>query len=53
MADAEYLVEAQDILGEAFMWHSAEQKLYLCNNLISNIQAYDLATGAHEPYLTG
>ncbi len=53
MADVECLVEAQDILGEGFMWHPEEQKLYWCNNLISNIQTYDLVTGAHEPYLTG
>ena len=53
MADAECLVEAQDILGEGLMWHPEEQKLYWCNNLISNIQTYDLVTAAHEPFLTG
>ena len=53
MADVECLVEAQDILGEGVMWHSEERKLYWCDNLTSNIQTYDPATGAHEPYFTG
>ncbi len=53
MADVECLVEAQDILGEGITWHPKEQKLYCCDNLTSNIQTYDPATGAHEPYFTG
>ena len=53
MADVECLVEAQDILGEGVTLHPEEQKLYWCDNLISNIQTYDPATGAHEPYFTG
>ena len=53
MADAECLVEAQDILGEGVTWHPEERKLYCCDNLTSNIQTYDPATGAHEPYFTG
>ena len=53
MADAECLVEVQDILGEGVILHPEEQKLYWCDNLISNIQTYDLVTGAREPYLTG
>ena len=53
MADAECLVEAQDILGEGGMWHPEEQKLYWCDNLASKLQTYDPATGAHEPYFAG
>ena len=53
MADVECLVGAQDILGEGVMWHSEGQKLYWCDNLTSNIQTYDPATGAHKPYFAG
>ena len=53
MADVECLVEAKDILGEGLIWHPEEQKLYWCDNLTSNIQTYDPATGAHEPYFAG
>tara|TARA_B100000459_G_scaffold100891_1_gene57722 strand:- start:201 stop:362 length:162 start_codon:yes stop_codon:yes gene_type:complete len=53
MAGVECLVEAKDTLSEGVIWHPEEQKLYWCDNLTSNIQTYDPATGAHESYFTG
>ena len=50
MAEIECLVEAKDILGEGVIWHPKERKLYWCDNLKSNIQTYDPATGAHEVF---
>jgi L-arabinonolactonase len=42
------LVEAKDILGEGVIWNVNEQALYWCDNLKSNIQRYDPATGEHR-----
>jgi L-arabinonolactonase len=42
------LVEAKDILGEGVIWNVNEQALYWCDNLKSNIQRYDPATGKHR-----
>ena len=50
MAEIKCLVEAKDILGEGVIWHPEEQKLYWCDNLKSNVQTYDPATGAHEVF---
>ena len=48
MPKLECVVESKDILGEGVIWHPGEQKLYWCDNLKSNIQRYDPATGEHE-----
>ncbi len=46
--DIEVVVEAKDILGEGVIWHPAEQAVYWCDNLKSNIQRHDPATGEHR-----
>jgi len=48
MAKVELLVDAGDILGEGVIWNPDEQAIYWCDNLKSNIQRYDPATGEHR-----
>jgi sugar lactone lactonase YvrE len=48
MPDIEVVVEAKDILGEGVIWNPVERALYWCDNLKSNIQRHDPASGKHS-----